>query len=466
MIRELELKDVGPTRALIFDLSERLNVITGNNGLGKTFVLDTLWWVVTGAWAGWPAFPWRPPARVDARRDADAAATLDPRISATLIDREAGRSTSITGTFHRKEQRWTRSVDRPETTASVIIYARVDGRFAVWDSLYAHGSPEMAPGAALSLSEAEVWDGKVISESDDRRGERQRTVIRGLIDDWVAWQRSASPEFTLLRRVLTELGTDDEPLTPGEPTRVLIDDRRDIPTLDAAHGVVPVTLASAGIRRALALAYLLVWSWSEHGKAAELLQAAPARDIVLLIDEPELHLHPAWQQVFVPSVMRAVNLIARDAAVQIVAATHSPLVMASLESSFRESVDDLFILEADGSLIRAVERPFSKMGDVVYWLDSEVFGRVGGRSIEGSLAVKAAQHFMAEREAEADRALSALMARSEALDERVAALGPAAGLSLAERIHRALAMTLPGHDEFWVHWSLVYHPSHGTRPAR
>ena len=60
MIRHLTLKDVGPARDLKFAFSPRLNVLTGDNGLGKTFVLDVLWWVLTTTWAGEKAFPWRP----------------------------------------------------------------------------------------------------------------------------------------------------------------------------------------------------------------------------------------------------------------------------------------------------------------------------------------------------------------------------------------------------------------------
>ncbi len=43
MIRKLALKDVGPARELKFSFAPRLNVLTGDNGLGKAFVLDVLW---------------------------------------------------------------------------------------------------------------------------------------------------------------------------------------------------------------------------------------------------------------------------------------------------------------------------------------------------------------------------------------------------------------------------------------
>ena len=89
--------------------------------------------------------------------------------------------------------------------------------------------------------------------------------------------------------------------------------------------------------------------------------------------------------------------------------------------------------------------------------------------------MEAAQHFMGHREEEADRSLrllyrhlenqprmepptdDSLQSLLEILDD-VAQTRP-----LVERVHDALRLTLPGHDEFWVHWTLVYRP--GRRPV-
>ena len=38
-------------------LSPRLNIITGDNGLGKTFLMDCAWWALTNTWAGNEARP-------------------------------------------------------------------------------------------------------------------------------------------------------------------------------------------------------------------------------------------------------------------------------------------------------------------------------------------------------------------------------------------------------------------------
>ncbi len=57
MLRSLHLKDVGPAARFDLDLGERLNVLTGDNGLGKSFVLDVAWWALAGSWVDRPMLP-------------------------------------------------------------------------------------------------------------------------------------------------------------------------------------------------------------------------------------------------------------------------------------------------------------------------------------------------------------------------------------------------------------------------
>ncbi|WP_413173588.1 AAA family ATPase [Anabaena azotica] len=42
---------------ICFEPGDRLSLITGDNGLGKTFLLECSWWALTGHWAGLPAYP-------------------------------------------------------------------------------------------------------------------------------------------------------------------------------------------------------------------------------------------------------------------------------------------------------------------------------------------------------------------------------------------------------------------------
>jgi DNA repair exonuclease SbcCD ATPase subunit len=50
MFKELRLKNVGPASTMALDFGDRLNLITGDNGLGKSFLLDIMWWSLTRKW--------------------------------------------------------------------------------------------------------------------------------------------------------------------------------------------------------------------------------------------------------------------------------------------------------------------------------------------------------------------------------------------------------------------------------
>lgn len=51
MLNQLTLTGVGPAQRLLINFKPRLNFLTGDNGLGKSFVLDMAWWALTRTWA-------------------------------------------------------------------------------------------------------------------------------------------------------------------------------------------------------------------------------------------------------------------------------------------------------------------------------------------------------------------------------------------------------------------------------
>src|SRR5450759_429714 len=56
----LETSAVGPVSPLIFKPGSRLNIITGDNSLGKSFLLDLIWWALTGSSVEGEIIPYRP----------------------------------------------------------------------------------------------------------------------------------------------------------------------------------------------------------------------------------------------------------------------------------------------------------------------------------------------------------------------------------------------------------------------
>ena len=56
-LNRLSLVNVGPASELVYEPASRINLITGDNSLGKTFLLDCAWWAITGAWMTYAADP-------------------------------------------------------------------------------------------------------------------------------------------------------------------------------------------------------------------------------------------------------------------------------------------------------------------------------------------------------------------------------------------------------------------------
>ena len=179
--------------------------------------------------------------------------------------------------------------------------------------------------------------------------DRPTKLCNGLILDWENWQRENGEAFAQLVSVLRVLSpSPEEPLKPGKLTRIGVDDSRDHPTLTTPYGQeVPLVLASAGIRRIVALAYLLVWAWQEHLRACEIRETKPANEILFLVDEIETDLHPRWQRRIVKAMLGVMEALSgsEDVSIQTIATTHSPLVLASLEPMFDRDVDAVWELD-------------------------------------------------------------------------------------------------------------------------
>ena len=199
-----------------------------------------------------------------------------------------------------------------------------------------------------------------------------------------------------MANVLGTLTVSRKPLEIGPLLRLSVDDSQDIPSFKTDYSdAVPIVHASSAVRRIAGLAYMLVWSWSEHLRAADQLRQDRARQIVLLFDEVEAHLHPRWQRAIAPALLEAMNGLTDDkTSIQLVAATHSPLVLASIEPHFDDNRDRLFHLDIDAGRVRLEVEPWAKQGDALNWLVSDVFGLKQGRSIEAETAIEAANAFM------------------------------------------------------------------------
>lgn len=420
MLEYLRLENLGPAPEMEMKLAQRLNLITGDNGLGKSFLLDVAWWALTRRW----------PAEVNPRASSGLMAqpAKGGRAFIEFSFHAKVKKETDWGEFDRRAETWTSRPGRP-ANPGLVLYAQVDGGFSVWDPHRNYwkrpkhlGAKERQP--AYVFSSREVWNGLKVEETQ---------ICNGLLADWALWQKEDGEAFRQLADVLKSMSpTTDEEVAPGELTKLSVDDSRWIPTLRMPYGLdVPVLHASAAMKRIIALAYLLVWSWQEHVRAAALLDDQPTTQITFLIDELESHLHPRWQRTVVRSLLKVMQSLAKRATVQLIAATHSPLLLASVEPIFDPKKDAWFDLDLEHKEGTAEvflrKRDFVRLGDVSNWLTSEAFDLKSARSLEAEEAIGKALVLLARPEKPSSAEVQA--------------------------VDRSLRAVLSDIDRFWVRWS-------------
>lgn len=395
---------------MAFEFGPRLNLLTGDNGVGKSFVLDIAWWALTGWWIGRPATPTRPGrARI-------------------AVELDAGRRWDAE--WASDHQRWRVMTMHGRGPAGVVVHAGVEG-FTVFDP-YRNDFGAAVDGDLRDPFDAFRFDTRAVWDGIEQQG---KPVCNGLIRDWVSWMRTSMPAgeldpFALLRAVLDVLSDPDEPMRPGPARPLFLDDVRDIPTIANPWGGpdIPVVLASAGVRRILMLAYLLTWTWVQHERAAAIRQLEPHRHMCVLVDEFEMHLHPRWQRRIGPALLKLAKTIDPRLELQVIATSHSPLVLASLEPHVEPSRDRLFNLDTRSGSIVIEALEWAKHGDATGWLTSPAFD-TSPYSVEAEQAMRWAEDFMA----------GALEALPSEFHDRVA-------------LQRHLARVLAASDPFWVSW--------------
>lgn len=438
MLEYLKLQNVGPSPLLEVPFASRLNLITGDNGLGKSFLLDVAWWALTRKW----------PHELNAKLV--SGYTARPHDSSKISSIEFGLETSnrkkiqYESKYVARDGAWLGKAGRPPNPG-LVIYAQADGGFSVWDPARNYwkkkGNIDVQDRLpAYVFSPQQVWDGLEVEIDGSKR-----VVCNGLIRDWANWIREAGDDAKTMAEALQLLspsGAATDQLQPGPLARIAIDDARDIPTIVMGNAKpTPILFASSGVRRIVALAYMLLWCKRENAIAAIQLGETQASQVVMLVDEIECHLHPRWQRSILHSILKMNSALHLEAGIQLIVATHSPLVLASVEPFFDADQDAWLDLDLQHDTDLAVpilrKMPFIRYGDVSNWLTSDAFDLKAARSIEAESAIELAR---------------ALLRRIETPN--------AEEIKKVDQQLRAAA--LPDIDPFWVRWSQFAEANGGT----
>jgi len=285
------------------ELAPRLNLVTGDNGLGKTLLLDCIWWALTQEWPdtghGHGVVPVAVDASIEFHGNAGHA-WVSPvyKYNHHLGDWLVSGFTPNRGNGESP----------PPILPPIVLFQRVDGGISVYDPLAkpkkidgigphlvwsGAGSPQIATplsksGRVLQFREHNIWNGLAHEIGGPN-------VCEGLVRDLGKWASQRDRVcFDHIAAIVEELAGREQYQLTDKVEPVFTDDGRDFPVVDGPAGCFPIVHAPAGFRRILELAYLFVWAWNEHQRHAIVSKVPPANSIVLIVDEVESHLHPKW----------------------------------------------------------------------------------------------------------------------------------------------------------------------------
>jgi hypothetical protein len=336
-VTRVTLQNIGPFESLELQLDRKWNVLLGDNGVGKSSILRAI-----------------------------AAALVGPQ--APYVDRLMKAGTS------RAEI----TIDIGKKTYKTELFRGTGGRVEV----VSHLSPIEAEGV-LALGFPALRTVSWTRPKGPTVGESPSTARPNVADLAPLIGGGLDPRTDDLKQWIVSMDYRSRALPPStEPHGVLrtffevagviaegmklefvgVDPETYDVKIQTADGPLPLEALSQGTISLLGWIGMLVQRLSEVFGGRDMpLTDRPA---IVLIDEIDAHLHPAWQQILVD------HLSSEFPNVQFIATTHSPLIVGGMRASqvFR------FLREDDDTIVQVQVEEEMTVGRTDQILTGELFG--------------------------------------------------------------------------------------------
>ena len=347
-IDTLDLQNFRCFESFHLDLDPRCTVLIGNNGAGKTAILDALA-VASGSWfieLGSSNLRPRPILKDEiryARFDKNGIPTLEPQIPVSV---------EATGIVHQQPCQWSRRLNRigGRTTYGEAKHIR---------DLAQQARQQVVNGEDISLplisyyGTGRLWVQK--KESSIRQqvlGSRSEAYVdalepasnQKLFEAWMIWREQARLEAVVQNYndgnepTASRFDAIDTPHLTGVKHAV----QTCIPECEAFYyninhqqlrmtmqdgRILPFHMLSDGYRNFVGMVADIAWRCVQLNP--HLGADAPQKtEGIVLIDEIDLHLHPSWQRQVLESLLKTF------AHLQFVLTTHSPQIVASAKQEW------------------------------------------------------------------------------------------------------------------------------------
>ena len=332
-LRRAVLENIGPFDRLELEFDSGWNIFLGNNGVGKSTVLKALAVALCGA----DAAPW-----------ADRLIRGEATSATILLQTDTGQTYRTTISRGLGSSPVVESIPaRPMEAEGWLTLGFPPLRTGSWNT------PQQGTASSSVPMSDDVLP-LVRGEADPRLDRLKSWIVdldyqikaELMIEGAPTWARNFDLEHSPkpgLEQLLASFFSIVGKLTDEVKIKFLgVDPKAKRIMVDAGDGPVPLESISQG------MASLISWVGVVLQRLHEVYGGPePAKHHALvLMDEIDAHMHPAWQQVLVPRLREIFPNL------QVIATTHSPLIVAG------RSREEIFVFERDKSTGRvAVERP-------------------------------------------------------------------------------------------------------------
>jgi predicted ATPase len=301
LLKKISLTDVGPFESLDLNFDPHWNILLGDNGTGKSSVIKAIAIAILGD---------------DSR--AYAQRIIKSGKPGSVITLETGRNTYTTKLFRKNGEASIQSIPgRAFEAEGWLVIGFPPLRTVSWVR------PTTTETQTRGRPKTEDLLPVISGEADPRLDKLKQWIVN--VDYWIKDARSRNENPQQYERLLRDFFSVVSQLTTG--TRIEFKEvkaQTNEITIVTDDGELPIEALSQGMTSLIGwVGILLQRLYEVYGTDED--SDPKQRYALVLMDEIDAHLHPAWQQ----SLIRKLGKIFPN--VQFIATTHSPLIVGGMK---------------------------------------------------------------------------------------------------------------------------------------
>lgn len=351
-LKKLTLRNFRNYEKFEIDFNEKLNVIVAENGAGKTTILDAIA-IALSPFIGEFSF-----GKMKSFKNTDARLTINKNSKSIMKEMESNYPIRIEaiGVFNNKNEEWSRSLNKRglrttnKDAKNLSNYAKELQNLVRLDTISSISLPIISLYGTNRLCNIK---GKAFKEANMREYAYLK-VLEHTLDyvSFYSWfiNESKAEYDNLINRIQNAENIKDYSIEESitlKNTREAVNTClkisewnnlrydstfNDITVTHPIQGTVPISYLSDGVQGMLALTADIAYRCSRLNPHLD--NAPKETEGIVMIDEVDLHLHPRWQQMVLPSLQEAFPLI------QFIVTTHSPQVITSVKNQSIQIISD------------------------------------------------------------------------------------------------------------------------------